>query len=366
MKFKKLLSLSMATIIILGYVPASVTTSVSDCIVLETSAASNSKLNAPGGIITTAASNSITLKWNKVSGADGYRIYMYNSAKKKYVKYKSVSGTKCTVSNLKIGTKYNFKITALVKKNGKYYAQKASNKISVSTKKLIAPPKITANAGFSSIALKWNKVKGADAYRIYKYNNAKKKYVAVKTTSKTNYTVTKLSSGTTYKFKIAALVKNGKSYSVQTLSPVILAKTSTKATLQTADFTVYDKNGNKVSLSDHVGKPIVVNIWATWCGPCRTELPHFNKLYDELGDDVVFMMVNCTGGRETESKVKQFIKESDYDFPVYFDKNYSANSAYNVSAIPTTLFINRDGKLVHTEIGSMDEDELRGFIKQIM
>lgn len=366
MKFKKLLSLAMAAIIVSGYAPASETMPVSDCIVLEASAASNAKLKAPDDIKTTATANSITLQWNKVSGADGYRIYMYDSVQKKYVKYKSVSGTKCTVSNLKIGTKYNFKITALVKKNGKYSAQKFSDKISVSTKKLDAPKNITAAGNFSSIDLKWDKVKNADAYRVYQYDSSKKKYAAIKTTSATNYTVTGLSSGKTYKFKIAALIKNGKSYSVQTLSPVVSETTSTNAKLQTADFMVYDKNGNEVYLSDYAGRPIVVNIWATWCGPCRSELPYFNTVYNELGDDVVFMMVNCTSGRETQSIVEKFVKDNGYDFPVYFDKKYKANSAYSVSGIPTTLFIDRDGNLVHKEIGSMDEDELRDFIEKIL
>lgn len=366
MKFKKLLSLAIAAIIISDYTPASEAMPISDCIVLEASAASNAKLKAPDGIKTTATANSITLQWNKVSGADGYRIYMYDSAQKKYVKYKSVSGTKCTVSNLKTGTKYNFKIIALVKRNGKYSAQKYTDTINVTTKKLDAPKNITADANFSSITLKWSKVSSADAYRIYQYNSAKKKYVAIRTTSATNYTVTGLSSDKTYKFKIAALIKNGKNYSVQTLSADISKSTSTEAELQTADFMVYDKNGNKVYLSDYAGKPIVVNIWATWCGPCRSELPHFNKLYKELGDDVVFMIVNCTGEREKQNNVEQFVESKDYDFPLCFDTRYKARGAYDVSGIPTTLFIDRDGKLVHKEIGSMDEDELRDFIEEIL
>ncbi len=153
---------------------------------------------------------------------------------------------------------------------------------------------------------------------------------------------------------------------MQTLSSVISETTSTNAKLQTADFMVYDKNGNEVYLSDYAGKPIVVNIWATWCGPCRSELPYFNTVYNELGDDVVFMMVNCTSGRETQSVVEKFVKDNGYDFPVYFDKKYKANNAYNVRGIPTTLFIDRDGKLVHTEVGSMSEDELRDFIDDIL
>lgn len=95
-------------------------------------------------------------------------------------------------------------------------------------------------------------------------------------------------------------------------------------------------------------------------------MPYFNKLYNELGDDVVFMMVNCTGSRESQGSVETFVKNKGYDFPVYFDKRYKARSAYDVSGIPTTLFIDRDGKLVHKEVGSTDEDELRDFIEEIL
>ncbi|MCM1059129.1 MAG: redoxin family protein [Eubacterium sp.] len=366
MKLKKLLSLAMATIIISGYTPITETVSFSNSMILETSAASNSKLKAPAGIKSAATANSIVLQWNKITGSDGYRIYMYDSSKKKYVKYKSVSGTKCTVSNLKANTEYYFKITALVKNNDKYSAQEYSEKISVTTKKLAAPQNITATTNYSSVEIKWGSIKGADAYRVYQYDSSSKKYVTVTTTSSTNYTAIGLTSGKTYKFKVAALIKNGQNYSAQTVSSVISATTTTDAKLQTADFTVYDKNGNEVKLSDYAGKPIVVNIWASWCGPCRSELPYFDTLYNELGDDVVFMMVNSTGGRETKDVAKDFIKDKGYGFPLYFDSRHRASSAYSVSAIPTTLFIDRDGKLVHKEIGAMDEDELRDFIDNIL
>lgn len=364
MKFRKLLSLAMAAAVISGYTPILETTSFSDGIVLEVSAASNDKLDAPKGIKTTSTTNSITLQWNKVSGADGYRIYKYDAAQKKYVKYKSVLGTTCTISGLKSYTKYNFKITALVKENDKYQAQEYSEKITAVTKKLAAPTNVSTNANYSSVDINWSSVKNADAYRVYQYDSAKKKYITVKTTSATNYTVKSLTPGKTYKFKIAALVKNGKKYYVQTLSNVFSATTSAKAELQTKDFTVYDKNNNEVKLSDFAGKPIVVNIWASWCGPCRSELPYFDTMYSELGDDVVFMMVNDTGGRETKDVAKKFVKDNGYNFPLYFDKN--ASGAYSVNAIPTTLFIDRDGNLVHKEIGSMSEEELRGFIDEIL
>ena len=74
------------------------------------------------------------------------------------------------------------------------------------------------------------------------------------------------------------------------------------------DFTVYDSEMNAVKLSDKFGKPIVVNFWASWCGPCKSELPAFDAMYKKYGDEVVFMMINLTDGyNETVNGVKEFV-----------------------------------------------------------
>ena len=86
------------------------------------------------------------------------------------------------------------------------------------------------------------------------------------------------------------------------------------------DFTVYDFQGNEVSLSDFRGKPVVLNFWASWCGPCKREMPDFESIYQELGEDVEFMMVNVTdGSRETRDSAAEFIAGEGYTFPVYYD-----------------------------------------------
>lgn len=81
-----------------------------------------------------------------------------------------------------------------------------------------------------------------------------------------------------------------------------------------------DADGNTVRLSDMFGKPVVINFWATWCPPCKRELPDFDRLCREYGDRVVFMMVNLTDGRrDTVDGTKKFVSEKGYTFPVYFE-----------------------------------------------
>lgn len=230
MKLKKLLAGALAIPVLLSSTLAPSDSPFPGGFIIEASAASNSKLKAPEEIATSATKTSIKLKWEEVAGADAYRVYKYDASEKKYVKYKTVSAPKCTIKELLSGTKYKFKIAAVIKKNGKYYSQNYTETISVTTEKLDAPKDITATADSSSITLKWKKVSGADAYRVYQYDAIKKKYVKTEAVpnaiTETTYTVTGLTAGTTYKFKIAALVKNGNKYSVQKASSAV-----TKATV---------------------------------------------------------------------------------------------------------------------------------------
>ena len=125
------------------------------------------------------------------------------------------------------------------------------------------------------------------------------------------------------------------------------------------DFTVYDINGNEIKLSDFIGKKVIVNFWASWCGPCKNEMPDFQKAYEKYGNDIVFMMVNMTdGSRETVDSAKSFIDKSGYTFPIYFDKDESALYAYYVYSIPATYFISSDGTLMAYARGMINEEAL--------
>ncbi|MBQ9985971.1 MAG: TlpA family protein disulfide reductase [Oscillospiraceae bacterium] len=131
------------------------------------------------------------------------------------------------------------------------------------------------------------------------------------------------------------------------------------------DFEVVDENGNTVRLSDFFGKPIVLNFWASWCPPCKAEMPEFDEIYKQCGDEICFLMVNSIGGRETLETAKSFLASTSYTFPVYFDTKYDAAMTYGISSLPTTIFIDKDGNLVTYANGAIDGATLLKGIEMI-
>ena len=132
------------------------------------------------------------------------------------------------------------------------------------------------------------------------------------------------------------------------------------------DFTVYDKDGSTVNLSDFRGKPVVLNFWASWCGPCRKELPDFDAASQELAGEVQFLMVNMTGGRETKEQAEALIRQEGYSFPVYYDLDQDAAITYGVTSLPTTLFLDAEGRGIAQARGTINLEALQRGIDMIL
>ena len=128
------------------------------------------------------------------------------------------------------------------------------------------------------------------------------------------------------------------------------------------NFKAVDWDGNEVQFSDYVGKPIVLNFWAYWCGPCQMEMPEFNAAYEQLGGEVIFLMVHADP--DTQSG-KQIVTDAGYTFPVIFDEAGLAGMTYGINAYPTTFFVDAQGKLQAYYMGMMDADLLQQGIDLI-
>ncbi len=141
----------------------------------------------------------------------------------------------------------------------------------------------------------------------------------------------------------------------------------TENSLQAPDFTVYDVQGNAYKLSDFRGKPVVLNFWATWCGPCQMEMPDFNEKFLELGDKVQFLMVNVTDGvRDTVESASSLMTQKGYKFPVFYDTQLEASTVYGVTSLPSTYFIDADGNVALWGAGMLTAENLQYGLDQII
>lgn len=134
-----------------------------------------------------------------------------------------------------------------------------------------------------------------------------------------------------------------------------------------ADFIMADAQGEELALSDLYGKPVIVNFWATWCGPCKEELPFFDEAYAAYGEEIQFVMLDLSDAySETPEKALSFVQQNGYHFPLYFDTNGEGAIAYGVYAIPYTLAISADGRVISSHAGVMTREDLQAIIDLLL
>ena len=140
-------------------------------------------------------------------------------------------------------------------------------------------------------------------------------------------------------------------------------------TIPAIDFTLKDQYGNTHTLSDYKGKTVFLNFWATWCSPCRAEMPDIQKLYEEFQqeeEDIVILGVAAPSlGREkSEEGIKGFLEENGYTYPVLMDTEAEAFQAYGINSFPTTFMIDKDGNVFGYIPGQLSEETMRDIIRQ--
>ncbi|MBA4547586.1 TlpA family protein disulfide reductase [Thermoactinomyces intermedius] len=129
-------------------------------------------------------------------------------------------------------------------------------------------------------------------------------------------------------------------------------------------------SGEEVELYQNEGKPTVVNFWATWCPPCKEEMPYFQKLHETYGEKINVIMVNETAMERDESDVKPYLDNHRYTFPVALDRGRNGTvvgvDQYQLFNIPATFIINENGKITRHFMGGVSEKQLFSAVQELM
>lgn len=130
------------------------------------------------------------------------------------------------------------------------------------------------------------------------------------------------------------------------------------------DFELTTLDGESVKLSDYRGKKVILNFWATWCPPCRAEMPHMQKYYEEqaAADDVEILAVNLTKEDHGIEKIETFTEEYGLSFPIPLDKSGEIGALYQAVTIPTSYILDTQGRVQTKFVGPMDQATIKKII----
>ena len=148
----------------------------------------------------------------------------------------------------------------------------------------------------------------------------------------------------------------------------VLSFTVNAATLDkpAPDFTLKSLSGKNLKLSEHTGDVVMLNFWASWCGPCRKEMPLMNDLYNKY-EKLGFVILGVNVEQELQL-AKSFLSDTPVDFPILFDSSNKVSKAYDVIAMPTTVMIDRNGKVryIHKGYKAGDEKKYKKMVKKLI
>jgi peroxiredoxin len=127
-------------------------------------------------------------------------------------------------------------------------------------------------------------------------------------------------------------------------------------------FTLEDLNGAQVSLADYRGRPVLINFWASWCPPCREEMPELQQVYAAQGQDGLAILAVNEITQDNVDDVREFVREEGLTFPILLDKEQAATVAYRVGPLPTSFFVTPEGKIQLVQIGQVNQ----GFVESVL
>ncbi|MCI0766220.1 redoxin domain-containing protein [Bacillus sp. TL12] len=132
------------------------------------------------------------------------------------------------------------------------------------------------------------------------------------------------------------------------------------------NFLLQTVDGKEVHLTDYKGKKVLLNFWASWCGPCKIEMPDMEKFYiDMKGKGIEVIAINATASEKSPDHVKQFLQENKYTFPVLFDIQGQANATYQIMSIPTSFILDEKGIIHFKHVGPMTYENMVEYMDSL-
>lgn len=153
--------------------------------------------------------------------------------------------------------------------------------------------------------------------------------------------------------------------SAETSPGKLVSEVAPRVNYLAPDFQLKDYQGNQVRLSNFKGKPVLINFWATWCPPCRAEMPEIEAAYRKYKEKYGLVVLGIDA-REDNSSVKKYVEDGGYSWDMPMDYEGTVIANYGVAAFPTSFFVDRQGYIRATQIGGMDKKGLEDRLTKIL